>query len=69
MTYFEWAKEYEKQADSLKKSIDKLKKQREKNCQVHMILELNKRINSLYVMYLESRHMYLELMARATEGL
>ena len=69
MTYFEWAKEYEMQTDTLKKRIDKLKKQRENCRKAYMILDYNKRINSLYMMYLESRHVYLELLARAKEGL
>lgn len=69
MTYFEWAKEYEMQTNTLKMRIDKLKKKRENCRKAYMILDYNKRINSLYIMYLESKHVYLELLARAKEGL
>lgn len=69
MTYYEWAKEYETETNRLKNRIDQLKKMRDKTKHSYMILDLNKRINSLYIMYLESRHMYNELTSRAKEGL
>ncbi len=52
MTYQEWAEEYMESARILKERIDKLKKQ-SGNTPISELRELNFRINTMYMMYLD----------------
>lgn len=52
MTYQEWAEEYRESASLLKKRIDRLKKQLG-SAPVSELQELNFRIHTMYMMYLE----------------
>ena len=69
MTYNTWAKEYEEQMIVLKKRIDNLKEQKRRCRAVCQVDELSRRIQSLYNMYLESKHTADVLRGRANEGI
>ncbi|MEE0858594.1 MAG: hypothetical protein U0M12_03890 [Acutalibacteraceae bacterium] len=69
MNYTQWAEEYEQQAKHLNEYIKGLREEK-KNCTaMYMVEELNKRINTLYTMYLESKHTARMLRNRAEEGI
>ena len=69
INYTMWAQEYEEQTQNLGKHIAALKEKR-KNCNAaYMADELTKRINSLYNMYLESRHTAIMMKKRAKEDI
>lgn len=69
INYNTWAQEYEEQTQSLGKHIAELKEKRKKCDAVYMADELTKRINSLYNMYLESRHTAIMMRNRAKEAM
>jgi len=66
--YNVWAKEYEEQVNNLSKRIAMLKEQRKQCTAAYTADELNKRINSLYSMYLECKHTAIMMRKRAKEA-
>lgn len=69
MSYNDWAKEYEQQAEYLKNKLTKLKEERRLCKKADIFEELSRRINSIYTMYLEAMHTARMLRERAMEGL
>ena len=69
MNYSTWAKEYEQQYVELKQRIQALSEQKKLCSAVSQADELSGRIQSLYTMYLESRHTADLLRQRAREGI
>ncbi|MEE1077321.1 MAG: hypothetical protein UHY68_08705 [Acutalibacteraceae bacterium] len=69
MSYNDWAKEYEQQAEYLKNKLTKLKNERKLCKKAEKFEELSRRINSIYTMYLEAMHTARMLRERAMEGL
>ena len=55
MTYKEWASEYTRNAEVLKKQIEQLKRELIK-APISELKELNFRISTMYKMYLECMH-------------
>lgn len=69
MSYSDWAKEYEQQAEYLKNELTTLKEERKLCEKADIFEELSRRINSIYTMYLEAMHTARMLRERAVEGL
>ena len=67
INYALWANEYEEQMQTLNRKIETLKKERKICTAVCTELELNKRINGLYSMYLECKHTAQMMRNRAKE--